>query len=310
MQSKKRTLCILGPTATGKTRTAALVAKTLGGEVISADSRQVYRRMDLGTGKDYEDYTVETTSVPVHLIDIVDPPQKFSLFDYARAFKRVFEEITGRDALPIVCGGSGLYLEAVLARYPLIEAPKNESLRAELTGLNMETLQNRLKSLKTPHNVTDLNNRERLIRAIEIADHARRHPEDSLELPKHEPTIFGIRWPRPLLQERIEKRLRERLEAGLIEEVEALVREGVTYEDLQFYGLEYRYVGAFVCDKMNRNDMFQKLRSAICKFAKRQETWFRRMERSGFTIEWLDGRDGPNKNSRKIISHWVSLQTP
>ncbi len=300
-------LCILGPTATGKTRTAALAASELDGEILSADSRQVYRFMDLGTGKDYDDYVVSGKRIPAHLIDIVDPPQRFSLFDYVKAFTKAWKEVIDRGSLPILCGGTGLYLEAVLAGYPLVEAVENPELRSELSKLDMEDLRDRLISLTTPHNTTDLKDRERLVRAIEIATHAKNHPEDVLELPRFTPLIYGVAMDRSLLRTRIEKRLRERMEAGLLEEVQTLLdHHGLTLDDLHYYGLEYRYAGDHLAGRLNRNDMFQKLRGAIFKFAKRQETWFRRMEKKGGSIHWLDGANGPEANGPAIVSHWIS----
>lgn len=303
-------LCILGPTAAGKTRVAALVAHALCGEVLSADSRQVFRGMDLGTGKDYDDYVVQGAPVPSHLMDLVDPPQPFSLFDWCKAFTDAYEAVQSRERLPVLCGGSGLYLEAVLARYPLVEAPRNEGLREELATLTMDELRRRHGEFTTPHNTTDTRHRDRLVRAIEIALHAHAHPEDRLVLPSFESRIYGVRWPRAVLRRRIESRLKERLDAGLIDEVEALLSQGLTHEDLHFYGLEYRLVGAYVAGDLNRNDMFQKLRSAIHKFAKRQETWFRRMERKGFEIHWVEGKQGPERCSEEIVVDWQRSRRP
>lgn len=300
-------LCILGPTAVGKTRTASLAASELDGEILSADSRQVYRFMDLGTGKDYGDYMVRGKRIPAHLIDIVDPPQRFSLFDYVKAFTKAWKEVIDRGSLPILCGGSGLYLEAVIAGYPLVEAVENPELRSELSNLSMEDLHGRLISLTTPHNTTDSKDRERLVRAIEIATHTKNHPEDVLELPRFTPLIYGVAMDRSLLRKRIEKRLRKRMEAGLLEEVQSLLdHRGLTIEDLHYYGLEYRYAGDHLAGRLNKNDMFQKLRGAIFRFAKRQETWFRRMGKKGFSIRWLDGEKRPEANALEIVSHWNS----
>jgi tRNA dimethylallyltransferase len=283
-------LVLLGPTASGKTHLAVQAARQLDGEIISADSRQVYRGLDIGSGKDLEEYG----ATPYHLIDIVDPGYEFSLFAFSQAFRHAFREIKGRKRLPILCGGTGLYLDAILQRYELVKVGENKVLRQELEPLPLLSLQERLRSLRPEqHNTTDLEDRSRLIRAIEIAigeDLATARP---LEFPDLNPIIFGLRWPREQLRKRITQRLRQRLEQGMIEEVEGLHKAGVTWETLDFYGLEYRFVGQYLQGQLNRNDLFQKLNSAIHQFAKRQETWFRRMERQGVVIHWLEGEADP-----------------
>ena len=283
-------LVLLGPTASGKTHLAVQAARQLDGEIISADSRQVYRGLDIGSGKDLEEYG----STPYHLIDIVDPGYEFSLFAFSQAFRHAFREIKDRKRLPILCGGTGLYLDAILQRYELVKVGENKVLRQELEPLPLLSLQERLRSLRPEqHNTTDLEDRSRLIRAIEIAigeDLATARP---LEFPDLNPIIFGLRWPREQLRKRITQRLRQRLEQGMIEEVEGLHKAGVTWETLDFYGLEYRFVGQYLQGQLNRNDLFQKLNSAIHQFAKRQETWFRRMERQGVVIHWLEGEADP-----------------
>ena len=283
-------LVLLGPTASGKTHLAVEAARQLDGEIISADSRQVYRGLDIGSGKDLEEYG----STPYHLIDIADPGYEFSLFDFAQAFSQSFDKIRGRNRLPILCGGTGLYLDAVLQRYELVKVGENKVLRQELEPLSLSVLQQRLQSLRPEqHNTTDLEDRSRLIRAIEIAVGEELAPAKPLELPELNPIIFGLRWPRELLRKRNTQRLRQRLEQGMIEEVEGLHTAGVSWETLDFYGLEYRFVGQYLQGQLNRNDLFQKLNSAIHQFAKRQETWFRRMERKGIVIRWLEGEADP-----------------
>lgn len=279
-------LVILGPTASGKTKVAIEIAKVLNGEIISADSRQVYRGMDIGTGKDLGEYG----TVPYHLIDIVDPGYEFNVFEYQKRFFEVFEKIQERNRLPIMVGGTGMYIEAVIKGYPLVEVPLNPDLRQELARLSMEELASRLFRLNPRlHNSTDLLDRQRLIRAIEIAEgRIQKPPSDSIASALH-PIIFGLRWPRAILRRRITERLRRRLNEGLIQEVKELIYKGVSYETLYSYGLEYRYVAAYLQGKLNRNDLFQKLNSAINQLAKRQETWFGRMERQGIGIHWVTG---------------------
>jgi tRNA dimethylallyltransferase len=277
---------ILGPTASGKTRIAVEVARRVDGEIISADSRQVYRGMDIGTGKDLQEYG----SVPYHLIDVANPGEEFSVFDFQRSFFRVFKEIRSRGRMPILVGGTGMYLDAVLRGYELVEVAENPALRAELADSPLSSLAERLKRVNPQlHNTTDLLDRNRLIRAIEIAEYKPEGGKNFSVRPDLGPLVFGIRWARDVLRERITRRLRERLENGMIEEVRDLLRKGVSFETLDFYGLEYRYIGLYLRGKLNRNDMFQKLNSAIHQFAKRQETFFRRMERQGIAIRWVAG---------------------
>jgi tRNA dimethylallyltransferase len=282
-------LVILGPTASGKTRVAVQVARARGGEIISADSRQVYRGMDIGTGKDLEEYG----SVPYHLIDIVEPGYEFNVFEFQRRFGEAFREIRSRGHLPLMVGGTGMYLDSVLDRYPLIEVPENLVLRQELAAASNADLAARLQQVNPKlHNTTDLLDRHRLIRAIEIAEFQRADQDIPL-LPELSPLVFGIKWAREVLWRRITQRLKERLCHGLIEEVDRLHKNGVPWETLEFYGLEYRFVAQFLKGTLNRNDMFQKLNSAIHQLAKRQETWFRRMERRGISIHWVEGDKDP-----------------
>lgn len=281
-------LVILGPTASGKTRLGVAGARALNGEIISADSRQVFRGMDIGTGKDLAEYG----DIPYHLIDIVDAGCEFSVFDFQERFVAAFETIRSRGRLPVLVGGTGLYLDAALRGYRLIKVPENPALRAEMSGLDLPDLQQRLLRLRPDqHNITDLADRRRLERAIEIAEGE--EGAEPLPLPPIEPLVFGVLWDRNVLRRRITDRLRQRLKEGLIEEVAALYRSGIPYETLDYYGLEYRFVSQHLQGRLNRNDMFQKLNSAIHQFAKRQETWFRRMERQGVAIHWLNGAGDP-----------------
>jgi len=284
-------LVILGPTASGKTRLAVAAARALDGEIISADSRQVFRRMDIGTGKDSDEYG----DIPYHLIDILEPGEEFSVFAFQRFFAEAFQQIRTRGRLPILAGGTGLYLDAVLRGYRMYAVAENQVLRGELAALSMAALQERLSALNPQlHNSTDLLERERLVRAIEIAlGEKAAAAAEPLQLPRLDPLIFGIRIERELLRKRITARLRERLQHGMIEEVAALLAEGIPPARLDAYGLEYRYITLHLTGRLNRNDMYQKLNAAIHDFAKKQETWFRRMEKHGVPIIWLDGTKEP-----------------
>ena len=290
------TIVLLGPTASGKTRLGVALARELNGEIISADSRQVYRGMDIGTGKDLEEYG----DVPYHLIDILEPGEDFNVFLFQKLCFAAMEEIRGRNRLPIIVGGTGLYLDAVLRKYRMVEVPDNPELRQELADLPLEELAARLLAVNPRlHNTTDLLDRDRLLRAIEIAEYEKSHEPEPL--PEIRPLVFGVRWERSVLRQRITARLKERLDAGLIEEVAELHRQGVPYETLEFYGLEYRFVARHLKGELNRNDLFQKLNSAIHDFAKRQDTWFRRMERQGTEIHWLDGGGKPLQEALEIV---------
>ncbi len=291
-------LVVLGPTASGKTHLAVAAARSLNGTILSADSRQVYRGLDIGSGKDLAEYG----DIPYRLIDLVDPGYEFSLFDFVREFNTAFAEISASGRLPILAGGTGLYLDAVLRGYALSEVPENPALRLELAPLSLEVLQQRLNQLRAEqHNTTDLNDRQRLIRAIEIAEGEQQTDCNILESPELKPQVFGLRWPRDILRQRISQRLRERLDHGMIEEVEALHAGGVAWATLEFYGLEYRFVAQHLQGQLNRNDLFQKLNSAIHQFAKRQETWFRRMERQGVKIHWLEPQGDP---VAELLNQW------
>lgn len=282
-------LVILGPTASGKTRLGVEAARLMGGEILSADSRQVFRGMNLGTGKDLHEYG----EVPYHLIDLLDAGQEFSLFEFQKRFFLAFEDILARGRFPVMVGGTGLYLDAVLSGYRLVPVPENPALRLQLERLSDEQLRERLLTLRPgQHNSTDLTERPRLVRAIEIAEGEAEAAAGLPSLPEVRARVFGIRWERDVLRRRITARLRERLEQGMVEEVSRLHEQGVPWERLEYYGLEYRFIAQHLQGQMNRNDMVQKLASAIHQFAKRQETWFRRMEKQGTAIHWLPGGDG------------------
>lgn len=301
-------IVILGPTASGKTTLAAHLAKDLGSEIISADSRQIYRGMDLGTGKDLSEYCVEGVAVPYHLIDIVDPNADFSVFDYQQRFFQSFAEISSRGALPILVGGTGLYLESVLQGYRMFAVPEDPALRSELATESTERLVRRFLTVHPrPHNKSDLLERSRLIRAIEIAEHSRHH-QLLPDVPRIEALVVGVRWERNILRKRITERLRQRLGTGMIEEVRALRTSGTSWERLSYFGLEYRYIGLYLQGAMDYQTMFQTLNTKIHQFAKRQETWFRRMERKGTIIHWLDGPDPGFL--RKIINDNILKTTP
>ena len=282
-------LTVLGHTAAGKTAFAASLADRLGGEIISADSRQVYRGMDIGTGKDYQDYLVGDHRIPVHLIDILDAGEEYNLYRFQRDFMRLFREISAKGALPVLCGGTGLYIEAVLRNYRLLDVPPDASLREVLGKKSYAELVGMLKLHGPLHNETDTVNRKRLIRAIEIAMHQAGQPEDPIDEQELHPLVLGIRFDRTIRRQRITERLQHRMEEGLVEEVEGLLRKGVSAEQLDYYGLEYRFVSRYVLKELSYEDMFEQLNTAIHQFAKRQMTYFRGMERRGITIHWLEG---------------------
>lgn len=280
-------LTILGPTASGKTEVAVSLARKLGGEIISADSRQVYRRMDIGTGKDMEAYGKGPDKVAVHLVDIVEPGTKYTIFDYQRDFLRAFEDIRRRGRRVIVCGGSGLYLESILRGFRLSPVPPNPSLRKSLEGKSLEELTKILSSYKRLHNTTDVDSPQRAIRAIEIAEHYKREPVEDRPFPKLSSYTIGVSVDRETRRARISTRLRERLAAGMVEEVRNLLAEGIAADDLIYYGLEYKFLTLHVLGRLSKEEMEQGLEIAIHQFAKRQMTWFRGMERRGLQIHWM-----------------------
>lgn len=283
-------LVITGPTATGKTKLAAMLGSILDGEVISADSRQVYRGMDIGSGKDQDDYVVDGLLVPYHLVDIVNPGYEYSVFEYQQDFLKAYRHILSRGKQPILCGGTGMYIEAVISGYNFREVPVNEELRKELSFLTMDELAAMLATLRPLHNTTDTDDRNRLIRAVEIAVFDKENPNKSEKTyPDVNPIIFAVHFERSQLRERITERLIKRLDEGMITEVDALLNKGLQPEQLTFYGLEYKYVTQYVTGIINKEEMVQKLNTAIHQFAKRQMTWFRRMEKKGHQIIWIDG---------------------
>jgi len=302
----KKMITILGPTASGKTPVAAHLAASIGGEIISADSRQVYRRMDIGTGKDLADYTVSSIKVPYHLIDIREPGTKYNLFEYQQDFFDAYQDIQSRGAVPILCGGTGLYIEAVLKGYHLSPVPQNQELRDSLEGKSLAELTQMLTELKARtgsnmHNKTDVDSCQRAIRAIEIETYNIENPTPRRELPPVDSVIIGINIDRELRREKITRRLKARLEEGMIDEVKALLDEGIPAEDLIYYGLEYKFVTEYITGKTSYDEMYSRLEIAIHQFAKRQMTWFRGMERRGFEINWIDATLPMEEKVDKIV---------
>ena len=290
-------LTILGPTASGKTAFAVQLAKELEAEIISADSRQIYRRMDIGTGKDLSDYQIEGKNIPYHLIDIADAGYKYNLFEYQRDFKNVYEDLRRRSVFPILCGGTGLYLESVLKGYKMMPVPQNDELRESLSGKTLEELTQILSTYKTLHNTTDVDTAKRAIRAIEIQEYYKTHPQEFVEFPEINSLIVGVDISRELRRERISQRLRARLDEGMVQEVRDILASGVSPEDMIYYGLEYKYLTLYIIGEMSYESMVSELEIAIHQFAKRQMTWFRKTE----NIIWLNGKDSVDKNMEIII---------
>ena len=280
-------ITVLGPTASGKTRFAVQLADRLGAEIISGDSRQVYRRMDLGTGKDLDDYRIGDHSVPYHLIDIAEPGTKYNVFEYQRDFLEAYNDIHQRGRKAVLCGGTGLYIESVLRAYRLSPVPQNPELRERLADKSLEELTALLATYKSLHNTTDVDTAQRAIRAIEIEEYYRQTPLDRRPFPKIESLTLGVDVSREVRRERISQRLRKRLDEGMCGEVERLLAEGIKPEDLIYYGLEYKYVTLYVTGQITFDEMAQQLEIAIHQFAKRQMTWFRGMERRGTPILWI-----------------------
>jgi tRNA dimethylallyltransferase len=295
-------ITILGPTASGKTSLAVEVAKRVNGEIISADSRQVYRRMDIGTGKDLCEYG----DVPYHLIDILEPGTKYNLFQYQQDLYDVYQDVVKRGKRPILCGGTGLYIEAVLKGYHLSPVPQNPVLREQLEGRSLEELTQMLIMLKAEnhsnmHNTTDVDSCQRAIRAIEIETYNKEHPLPKRELPPVDSVIIGVSIDRDLRREKITHRLKARLEEGMVDEVKALLDSGIPKEDLLYYGLEYKFVTEYVVGEYSYEEMFKRLEIAIHQFAKRQMTWFRGMERRGFHIHWIDATLPMDEKVEQVI---------
>ena len=295
-------ITILGPTASGKTPLAAALAHRMGTEIISGDSRQVYRRMDLGTGKDLVDYTVDGCQVPYHLIDIVEPGYKYNLFEYQRDFLKAYEEISAKGKTPVLCGGTGMYIESVLKGYRLLPVPENPELRASLEGKSLEELTHILEGYKKLHNSTDVDTCKRAIRAIEIEEYYKQQPPEYREFPSLQSLIVGVDIERELRREKITRRLKQRLDEGMVDEVRGLLAEGIPAENLIYYGLEYKFLTQYAIGEISYEEMFHQLETAIHQFAKRQMTWFRGMERRGFTIHWLDATLPMEEKTERIIN--------
>ena len=303
-QQQYNLIVVLGATASGKTRLGVELAKQLNGEVISGDSRQVYTGLDIGSGKDLAEYG----DVPYHLIDIIEPGKEYNAFQFQRDFFRAFKDINLRGKLPLLVGGTGLYIDAVTAGYEFVEVDKNISQREKFADMALEAVQQVLLSLdEASYHKTDITVRPRLYRAIEIAQHGTSATTERAPLPSITPLYFGIKWDRRVLRQRITLRLKERLEHGMIAEVEGLLAQGVTHEKLEYFGLEYRFVSQYVAGKISYQEMFDGLNVAIHKYAKRQDTWFRRMERNGAKIHWLDGSKDINQQAQQVLSQFEQI---
>lgn len=300
---KRDLIVILGCTATGKTQLATHLAKIIDGEIISADSRQVYKGMDVGTGKDLSEYVVEETKIPYHLIDIKEAGEEYNVFEFQKDFLEVYNNISVSSKTPILCGGTGLYLESVLKGYRFVKVPENTNLRKELEKKDTEELVTMLSDYKTLHNTTDTIHRKRTIRAIEVAKFEKENEALIRDFPNINSIIFGVHFEREQIKERITARLKHRLKhEGMIEEVEGLINAGVSTDKLKFYGLEYKLITEFLLGEINRTEMFNKLNVSIHQFAKRQATWYRKMERNGFKINWIDGNLPLNQKLKFILA--------
>lgn len=305
-------LTIIGPTASGKTAFAVRLAKELDGEIISGDSRQVYRRMDLGTGKDLEDYIVDGTPIPYHLIDIAEPGTKYNVYQFQRDFIQAYKDIRKRGKKPILCGGTGLYIESVIRGYRMSFVPENKPLRSSLEGKSLEELTKILTSYKKLHNKTDVDTAQRAIRAIEIEEYYQAHPEEDNTTEEEDDRklifneihdnniVIGLNIEREVRRQRISQRLRQRLDNGMLDEIRNLINEGISPDDLIYYGLEYKYLTLHVIGKLSFDEMFRLLEIAIHQFAKRQMTWFRGMERRGIPIHWINAMDRAEENIKKV----------
>jgi len=306
MSDKEPIITVLGPTATGKTGVAVRIAADLGGEIVSADSRQVFRRMDIGSGKDLSEYQYNGQPIPYHLIDIEEPGVEYNVFRYQQTAYEAMEGIRSRGHRIVLCGGSGMYVEAVLRGYRLFPVPENEPLRKELEPHTDEELTEMLASYKSLHNDTDTSERPRLIRAIEIEDYYAKHPELSERVRPLDSAIIGLCGERDKIRERITRRLQARLQEGMIDEVKSLLDEGVPAERLIRYGLEYKFVTQYLLGELHYGDMVSLLNTAIHQFSKRQMTWFRRMERMGFNIRWVNA-DLPEEEKFRQIYQWLRV---
>ena len=294
-------LVVTGPTASGKTALAAAIANRVGGEIISADSRQVYRGMNLGTGKDYDDYHVDDKDIPCHLIDIADPGYKYSVFEYQRDFKKVYSDLKKRKIFPVVCGGSGMYADSIITGYKMFEVPPDSGLRIELEKKSMEELREILATFKSLHNTTDLDTKKRVIRAIEIEHSSRNMGSHYSEFPKIKSLLTGILFDRDTRRKRISERLKQRFDSGMIDEVKNLIDRGINIETLIYYGLEYKFITLYLTGKISYQEMIRDLEIAIHQFAKRQMTWFRGMEKKGIKINWIDGKIPLEEKVEKVM---------
>jgi tRNA dimethylallyltransferase len=303
-------LVVTGPTASGKTSLAVALAVRLGGEIISADSRQVYRGMNLGTGKDYNDYVVVGIQVPYHLIDIVDPGYKYNVFEYQRDFINVYYDLKERGLFPVVCGGSGMYVDSITTGYKMFEVPPDADLRSVLEKKSLKELTEILSTYKRLHNKTDIDSKKRVIRAIEIEHFNTSGKEGRTQFPELKTLITGIRFDREIRRRRITDRLIQRLKAGMIDEVKHLLEKGISSETLIYYGLEYKYITLYLKGKLTYEEMVRDLETAIHQFAKRQMTWFRAMERKGITIHWLDGEMPMSEKVEKVLDLLVNKPHP
>lgn len=294
-------LVITGPTASGKTSLAVAIADRMGGEIISADSRQVYRGMNLGTGKDYDDYLINGKRIPCHLIDIVDPGYKYNVFEYQTDFNKIYSGLKKRGVFPVVCGGSGMYADSIITGYKMVEVPPDSGLRIELEKKSMEELKAILATYKNLHNITDIDTKKRVIRAIEIEHFSRNKKKQTSEFPKVNSLTVGVMFDRESRRKKITERLKQRLDAGMIEEVKDLINKGIEKETLLYYGLEYKYITLYLTGRITYNEMLKNLEIAIHQFAKRQMTWFRGMEKRGIKINWIDGNLPMEEKVGKVI---------
>lgn len=305
MNTPYELITIVGPTASGKTSIACNLACRIGSEIISGDSRQVYRGMDIGTGKDLSDYVVEGVQIPYHLIDICEAGERYNLFEFQQDFHEAYNDIKGRGIMPILCGGSGLYVESVLRGYSLPNVPVNNELRKKYESFSLSELTEILKNYRELHNTTDTENKRRAIRAIEIEEYKKINLVDNKNYSALNSLIIGVAIDRELRRERISNRLRSRLQEGMIDEVQTILDKGVKAEDLIYYGLEYKFVTQYVIGEIPYNEMFEKLEIAIHQFAKRQMTWFRGMEKRGLKIHWIDSQL-PMDEKMETIINWMT----
>jgi tRNA dimethylallyltransferase len=302
-------LVVTGPTASGKTALAVSIARKVDGEIISADSRQVYRGMNLGTGKDYDDYLIDGKNIPCHLIDIADPGYKYNVFEYQRDFNKIFSNLKERKVFPVVCGGSGMYADSIISGYKMVEVPPDSGLRVELEKKTVAELKGILITYKSLHNITDIDTKKRVIRAIEIEHFNRNKRKPYTEFPKVRSLIVGVMLDRETRRRRITERLATRLEAGMVDEVKHLIDLGISTDTLIYYGLEYKYLTLYLTGKIPYSQMVKELEIAIHQFAKRQMTWFRGMERKGVKINWIDG-NLPMEEKVGLIMNLLSGSDP